>query len=407
MSEKDKNIDIELERIENIFNQISNLQDRFNSLLEEINDLYVFGENQQEIEQKIAQLLSIVVQTTAESKRLAQQTQEEYNKSQGFVPADIAQELTGLELLADRLVEAMDAKEREFKRAKTVRSEYVSGVDYIQTWLHQAELRIQDRSTEPSLLRETLNQIQHELSGVQERMDIVKQNGYVIIEKTRNDDEKSIIRQTIDQLEQQIDQIRSWLDDKRHQVGNSLDAWSRFMQLYQAVMAWAAEQKTFIGLPLNVTTLPECRQKMNDYLNAVKSIKPIVRNLVEMDKELDIIAQVTSTGDLRSKLAEAEEVKVDVEAILLERVSVSEKKMNETFIDRIKEKETIQGRFIHDMASRRHIFSSFFFCIYKYSITRFAFFSLSDFFSFSIFLIFFCHTLEYFIARNMRRMGTM
>lgn len=55
--------------------------------------------------------------------------------------------------------------------------------------------------------------------------------------------------------------------------------------------------------------------------SAVKSIKPIVKNLVEMDKELDIIAQVSSTGDLRGKLAEAEEAKVEVEAILLKRVS--------------------------------------------------------------------------------------
>lgn len=265
MSEKDRNIDAELERIERIFEQISDLQDRFNSLLEEINELYVFGENQQEIEQKITQLLSVVVQTTAESKRLAQQTQEEYNQSQGFVPADIAQELTGLELLADRLVEAMDAKEREFKRAKTVRSEYVSGVDHIQAWLQQAELRIQDRAAEPTQLRETLNQIHQELSGIQERLEIVKQNGFIIIEKTRDEQEKSIIRQTIDQLEQQIDQLRSWLDDKKHQVGNSMDAWSRFMQLYLAVMSWAAEKKTFIAIPLNVTTLPEARQKMSDY----------------------------------------------------------------------------------------------------------------------------------------------
>lgn len=265
MSEKDRNIDAELERIEGIFEQISDLQDRFNSLLEEINELYVFGENQPEIEQKITQLLSVVVQTTAESKRLAQQTQEEYNQSQGFVPADIAQELTGLELLADRLVEAMDAKEREFKRAKTVRSEYVSGVDHIQTWLQQAELRIQDRAAEPTQLRETLNQIHQELSGIQERLEIVKQNGFVIIEKTRDEQEKRIIRQTIDQLEQQIDQLRSWLDDKKHQVGNSMDAWSRFMQLYLAVMAWAAEKKAFIEIPLNVTTLPEARQKMSDY----------------------------------------------------------------------------------------------------------------------------------------------
>lgn len=54
--------------------------------------------------------------------------------------------------------------------------------------------------------------------------------------------------------------------------------------------------------------------------NAVRSIKPIVKNLSEMDKELELISQVSAVGDLRIKLAEAEEAKVEVEAILLERV---------------------------------------------------------------------------------------
>lgn len=39
-----------------------------------------------------------------------------------------------------------------------------------------------------------------------------------------------------------------------------------------------------------------------------------------MDKELESITQVTTVGDLRSKLVEAEDVKVEVEAVLLERV---------------------------------------------------------------------------------------
>lgn len=53
----------------------------------------------------------------------------------------------------------------------------------------------------------------------------------------------------------------------------------------------------------------------------MKSIKPVVKNLSEMDKELELISQVSAVGDLRVKLAEAEEAKVEVEAILLERVS--------------------------------------------------------------------------------------
>lgn len=41
-----------------------------------------------------------------------------------------------------------------------------------------------------------------------------------------------------------------------------------------------------------------------------------------MDKELDLIAQTTSTGELRSKLVQAEEAKVEVEAILMKRVRI-------------------------------------------------------------------------------------
>jgi len=39
-----------------------------------------------------------------------------------------------------------------------------------------------------------------------------------------------------------------------------------------------------------------------------------------MDKELELITQVTTVGDLKEKLEEAEEAKVEVEALLLERV---------------------------------------------------------------------------------------
>lgn len=318
--EKENNIDSDLEHIEKVFGKISDLQDRINSLLEEIGELYVFGDDQQQVEAKLNQLKTRVVQAIADSNQLVQQTQQDYNKSQGFVPSDVAQELTALEFAMERLQATMNDKERDFKRAKTVRSEYLNGVDYIQTWLHQAELRIQDRSVQPTQFRESLNKIAQELTDVQDKLENVKQNGHVIIEKSRNDDEKDLIQNTVDQLVQQVEQLRSLLDEKRHQVGNSLDAWSRFMQLYQIVMKWAAEKKTFLALPLNVTTLPEARQKMNEYLDAVKSIKPIVKNLSEMDKELETIAQVSSIGDLRGKLVEAEEAKVEIEAILLKRV---------------------------------------------------------------------------------------
>lgn len=265
LHEKDTKANKDLDDIEAIFCKISDLQDTINALLEQLAELYVFGDDQQKIEQELNKLQSSVAQVIANSKTLIKETQENYKKQQNLVPSDIAQELTSLELLSEQLHGAMEEKNREFKRAKTVRTEYLTGVDNVQTWLHNAELRIQDRSMEPLQMKETLTKIHHEIVGIQERMDSVRMNGGIIMEKSRSDKEKELVQSTIDQLTQQLGQIRGWIDEKKQQVGDSLDAWTRFMNLYQIVMSWAAEKRSFVAEPMKITTLYEARQKLNDY----------------------------------------------------------------------------------------------------------------------------------------------
>lgn len=254
-----------MDDIEKYFSNISDLQDRINGIIEEIHELYVYGDEPQRIEKELNKLQLASDNVIAASKQLIKTTQQNYLKEQNLVPSDVGQELTALELLTERLAGTMEEKNREFKRAKTVRTEYLTGVDAIQQWLQQAELRIQDRTMEPLQLKETLNKIHHDIGGIQEKLENVKLNGQHIIEKSRNDDEKELVRTTIDQLQQQLSQVAAWLDEKKHQVGDSLDAWTRFMNLYQIVMAWSVEKRSFITDQMKITTLYEARQKLHDY----------------------------------------------------------------------------------------------------------------------------------------------
>nr|AAM50743.1 HL01686p [Drosophila melanogaster] len=216
----------------------------------------------------------------------------------------------------------METKEKDFKRAKTVRTEYVDGVDEVQRWLLQAEVQVQERSLTPTQMKELLQRINHEITAIYERFTLVKTNGQLIIENCRNSEEKTLVQTTIDQLAASLAQVRGWLDEKKQAVGDSLDAWTRFMNLYQIVMSWASEKRNFIDQTIELRTLPEARNKLNDYVTSVKSIKPIVKHLSEMDKELEHIGQVTTVGDLKDKLQEAEDAKISVEAVLLERNSL-------------------------------------------------------------------------------------
>lgn len=266
ITENNSQVDKELKHFDELLETISNLHSQINSLAEKIADLYVYGDDQRAIQTELEQFEQSVNGICSESQALIQQIQDTYSKQQGFVPIDISQELKSLELAAENLKGIMADKDREFKRAKTVRSEYLNGVDYIHVWLQQAELRIQDRTLEPVRLKEIITVVQKELVTVYEKLDTVKQCALIIVENSHSDDERKLIQKTVDQLEKQIEQLRSELEEKKHQLHDSLDAYAKFMKLYEIVMKWAADKRTFIANSLNVTTIAECRQKMNEYV---------------------------------------------------------------------------------------------------------------------------------------------
>lgn len=320
LREKDQQVSRDLEEIEQVFRRISQLQDKLNALHEQLQSVHVYDEHIVQTEQALIKLNSQVQQAGEESRALVAQTQALYQNKQNQLPSDIAQEFTALELLAERVQVTMETKEKDFKRAKTVRTDYLAGVDEIQRWLLQAEVQVQERTLEPTQMKELLQRINHEIGAIYERFTLVKTNGQLIIENCRNSEEKTLVQSTIDQLAAQLAQVRGWLDEKKQAVGDSLDAWTRFMNLYQIVMSWVADKRTFIDQTIELRTLPEARSKLNDYVTAVKSIKPIVKHLSEMDKELEHIGQVTTVGDLKDKLQQAEDAKIAVEAVLLERV---------------------------------------------------------------------------------------
>lgn len=266
ITENNSHVDNELKHFDDLLESISNLYSQINQLTEKITDFYVYGDDQDTIERELQQFEQNVNAICANSKALTEQIQESYSKQQGFVPLDIAQELKSLELATENLKEIMADKDREFKRAKTVRSEYLNGVDYIQVWLQQAELRIQDRTLEPVRLKELIGDVQKELATIYEKLDVVKQCAVIIVDNSHSMDEKRLIQNTVDQLEKQIEQLRTELDEKRHHLHDSLDAYARFRKLYEIVMKWAGDKREFIKLSLNVTTMAECRQKMNEYM---------------------------------------------------------------------------------------------------------------------------------------------
>ncbi|EZA53954.1 Nesprin-1 [Ooceraea biroi] len=309
----------DLEALENIEREIERLRKRLNEARESASNLYIYGVDQDATEAELGELRSQVEDLVDTAKTFSGSIKARYQASQQLVPSDITQHLTALELCAEATAQAMEEKQREQKRARTTRSDYLADVDEVQAWIRQAELKVQDRSAEPAVLKEHLRQIQNELGTISDKLERLTRNGRTIVKNTRDDAEKELINSTISNLAEQLAQVKSWLEEKKQIVGDTMDAWQRFLTLYEAVKAWTEEKRQFLVEPLKLSTLVQTKQRLHEYSTAVKSCKQINKNLSDMSRELENIGQVTSVGDLPEKLTEAEEGKVQVESQLLER----------------------------------------------------------------------------------------
>ncbi|XP_078048160.1 muscle-specific protein 300 kDa isoform X4 [Augochlora pura] len=319
LQKRSRKADEDLEAFESTEREIDQLRKRLNEARDRVSGLEVFGPDQDAVEESLDRLRSTVEELLDAANKFSGSTKARYQASQQLVPSDLAQHLTGLELCAEATAQAMEEKQREQKRARTVRSDYLTDLDEVQAWIRQAELKVQDRSIEPGPLKEQLKHVQDELATTADKLERLTRNGRTIAENTRDDTEKQLIESTVRNVTEQLGQVGDWLDERKQVVADAIDAWQRFLTLYETVRVWTEEKKRFLVEPLKLGTLVQARQRLHEYSTAAKSCKQINRNLSEMGKELESIGQVCSVGDLPEKLLEAEEAKVQVESQLLER----------------------------------------------------------------------------------------
>lgn len=265
LKEKREKTADDLTAIENALRDITQKKSELVDLKSEIINFYVFDEDVSKTEDDLRRLSSRVQSRINDAKQLSADLRSKYQAAQNLVPSDVAQELNQLELLTESVIAVMEDKEREFKKARTIRTDYLTDVEELQTWIKDSELKIQDRSVTPQQLHERLQLIHSEIASVTDKLDKVTRNGKTIIEKSRKQEEKDIVQSTVDTLTDQLSQLKASLDEKRDQVGDILDAWQRFLALYQQVIQWTEEKRVFLQEPLNVGSLQDVKQRLHDY----------------------------------------------------------------------------------------------------------------------------------------------
>jgi nesprin-1 len=253
----------EIDKIVSDFDRVSEKIDELRQLIEvsiaKVKTFYVFGEDETEGVRALSEEVSELVQRT---KSFTEESRKRYG---GSAPADVAQELSALELSSEALAAAMEEKEREWKRARTARSEYATDVEDVQTWIKAAEMTARDRTLPPEPYRERLVATRSEVPNIADRVERLSRNARAIVEGSRDAGERQLVQSTVSALTEQFAAVCSELEARQAAVEDACDAVSRFLTLLEKVLLWVETQRAFLARPLPLADLQEAQQKQTEY----------------------------------------------------------------------------------------------------------------------------------------------
>lgn len=187
-----------------------------------------------------------------------------------FISPEVIQSLKDLELKAERLFDTMEEYSRVFKQANTIRSEYLHNTEKVNYWINDTEDKLKSNFTEPLEYKVSIHNSCQEKSNVSEWLDIARKNGLEILQSTRDEHEAQNIRQNLDQIQERLRHVFGLLDEQKIIIDNVVDAWSKFMELYQIIINWAAEKKIFVSQELKIHNQQEAQTKLNEYSVSLK-----------------------------------------------------------------------------------------------------------------------------------------
>lgn len=245
------------------FDRVSERIDEFRQQIEvltaKVRTFYVFGEDEADSVRALTNEVSDLVERT---KNFTEESRKRYG---GSAPADVAQELSSLELSSEALAAAMEEKEREWKRARTARSEYATDVEDVQAWVRAAELTARDRTLAPEPYRERLVATRAEVPNVADRVERLTRNARAIVEGSRDAGERQLVQSTVTALSDQFSAVCSELEARQAAVEDACDAVARFLTLLEKVLLWVETQRAFLARPLPLADLQEAQQKQTEY----------------------------------------------------------------------------------------------------------------------------------------------
>ncbi|GFY40257.1 nesprin-1 [Trichonephila inaurata madagascariensis] len=324
-----KQVQEENEAMKNLEEQITVIRDKIHKIEERIKLIDCYIDDLDAVDKTMTEVREEVTTITETVRTVTTETKESFREKNYSIPDTITKTLSSLELLSEATTTILEDKEREYKKARTIRLEYTEALDAVVAWLQKAQEQLQDKSNLPEVALECINVLISEVLPVKSKLDSVRRNGLLIAESTRSATEKQIIQNSITSLEDQMCKVESWLYEREVQLKEAVNALRQFLESQNFVQTWIQKVESYLQLDTEILSLQDAKQKLSDLQGFSKESGQVQQHIKNMTKRLEKIGEVCSTGDLSDMLDNIEQDESSTDSRLQEQLSLLQEMVEE------------------------------------------------------------------------------
>lgn len=203
-----------------------------------------------------------LIATKLNNKNLIQKINESLEE---ICTPELATALKNLELKVEKLSETMEIHQRAFENAKALRREYLFNTEKVQHWINVTEDKLKGHFIEPLEYKISIHNCCHERAPVSEHFENACKSGQLLMQFIQDPNEVLLIKQNLEETRNRLTQVFLLLDEQRTIIDNLVDAWSKFMELYQIIINWASQKRIFVGQEMKLNNLKEAHVKLIEY----------------------------------------------------------------------------------------------------------------------------------------------
>ncbi|XP_023932384.1 nesprin-1-like [Lingula anatina] len=270
-----------------------------------------------------------VILKTEHLKTLVHKQREKYRALSRDLPPELITEIEVYKQAEEATVKQLKESEKQLDHAKQSKIEYHDMVKTVNTWLTNAEEKVQDKDGDLEETNQKHQQLCVELELFKTQPEQLESKASEVINLTDDPKERSSITKTVNSVNDRWARLLQKAAERTEHLQEALDLWDSFESSHIVVSSQLTRTETVVCTELAWASLERVKQQLQEHRALLENAPEIDSKLEAMSSTVRQLSDICNARSVSNKLSDLQDQWFTVKTQVSERTAILEETVGE------------------------------------------------------------------------------